>query len=114
MTLKKIISFGFKYEGEPPSPAGVLVVDIRQMFRNPYHDRKLRYKRGTDQEVQDDVMKTPNFQAKYDYLKEEVTTPGVEEAWIGCTGGRHRSVFLAERLGKELGVLVEHRDIDRS
>ena len=37
---------------------------------------------------------------------------------IGCTGGRHRSVFIAERLGKLLGeseykTIVHHRDIDR-
>ena len=110
MALKKVVSFGFKHD-EPPSSPGVLVVDIRQIFRNPYHNRKLRDKVGTDPEVQADVMKTPNFQAKYEYLKQEVTTPGVEEVWIGCMGGRHRSVFLVERLGQELGVPVEHRDL---
>lgn len=115
MTLKKIISFGFRHEGGGPNTGipGVIVVDIRQMFRNPYHDRRLRKKRGTDPEVQKDILKTPNFHAKYAHLKEQVTVPGTEVAYIGCTGGHHRSVFLAEKLGRELGVPVEHRDYDK-
>lgn len=114
MALKQIISFGFRHEGCGPNVvAGVVVVDVRRMFRNPYHDRKLRYKRGTDPEVQADVMKTPDFRAKYAHVKNQITAPGVEVAYIGCSGGHHRSVFLAERLGQELGVPVLHRDIDR-
>jgi UPF0042 nucleotide-binding protein len=111
--LKKIVSFGFKHEGEPDREPGVLVLDVRQLFRNPFHDRKLRNKRGTDPEVQADVMKTPDFRARYNHLKEQVETPGTVIVYIGCTGGHHRSVFLAERLGRELGVPVEHRDIDK-
>jgi UPF0042 nucleotide-binding protein len=111
MALKKLVSFGFKHDDIPTTGCGLLVVDIRTVFRNPYHNKALRYKRGTDPEVQADVMKTPNFLAKYEYLKQAVTTPGIEEVWIGCTGGHHRSVFLVERLGLELGVPVEHRDI---
>lgn len=113
-TLKKIVSFGFRHEGGGPNVIpGVVVVDIRKMFKNPYHDRKLRYLRGTDPAVQLDVMKTPDFNAKYTHLKETVSVPGTEVAYIGCTGGHHRSVFLAERLARELGVSVEHRDIDK-
>lgn len=112
--LKKIVSFGFKYDEEQNFLGpGIVVVDVRKLFRNPFHNKKLRYKRGTDPEVQADVMKTPDFMVKYVYLKEQVSSPGVEVAYIGCTGGKHRSVFLAERLGLELGVSVEHRDIDR-
>jgi len=33
--------------------------------------------------------------------------------YLGCTGGHHRSVYLADRLAKELGVSVEHRDYDK-
>lgn len=113
MSLKKIVSFGFKHNGEPSPVPGVVVVDIRRTFRNPYHDRRLRQKTGQDPEVQADIAKTPNFKAKVAYLKDEVTSPGVEEAWIGCTGGHHRSVFLAELLAKELGVQVIHRDVDK-
>ena len=114
MTLKKIISFGFRHEGGGPNVIpGVVVIDVRKAFRNPYHDKKLRKFRGTDAAVQADIRKTPAFTAKYDHLKEAVSAPGVEVAYIGCTGGHHRSVFLAELLGKELGVEVEHRDYDK-
>jgi UPF0042 nucleotide-binding protein len=110
--LKRIVSFGFRHQ-EPDAAPGDVIVDVRQLFRNPYHDRKLRYLRGTDAAVQADVMKTPDFRAKYAHLREQVLSPGVEVAYIGCTGGRHRSVFLAEKLGRELGVPVEHRDIHK-
>lgn len=109
--LKRLISFGYKYGDDPPESPGTVVVDVRQMFRNPFRDRKLRYKRGTDPEVQADVMKTPNFYAKFNHLRDTVTAPGTEVAYIGCTGGRHRSVFLVQKLGEQLGIPVEHRDI---
>lgn len=114
MTLKKIVSFGFKHP-DPPSEftPGVVVVDVRPLFRNPHHDRSLRSLNGTDPKVQADVMKTPEFTAKYRYLQAQATAPGTEVVYIGCHGGRHRSVFLAERLGQELGVPVEHRDIEK-
>ena len=111
--LKKIVSFGFRHNGHPEKEPGAVVVDVRAMFRNPYRNYKLRHKRGTDPDVQEDVMKTPNFLIKYAYVKEQITVPGTEIAYIGCSGGHHRSVFLAERLGQELGVPVEHRDISK-
>jgi UPF0042 nucleotide-binding protein len=113
MTLKKIISFGFRHEWPPEAAPGVVIVDVRQLFKNPHHNRKLRYLRGTDLAVQEDIRQTRNFWAKYAHLKERVSSPGTEVAFIGCTGGKHRSVYLAVELGRELGVPVEHRDIDR-
>jgi UPF0042 nucleotide-binding protein len=112
--LKKIVSFGFRHEGGGPNMTpGVVVVDVRNRFRNPFHNPALRNLRGTDPAVQEDVMKTPDFKARYEHLRRKVTTLGTEIAYIGCTGGHHRSVFLAEKLGRELGVPVEHRDIDK-
>jgi UPF0042 nucleotide-binding protein len=112
MMLKKIVSFGFRH-APPPEGPGVVVVDIRRMFRNPYRDLNLRHLRGTDAMVQREIMRTPEFLAKVGFLRAQISVPGMEIAYIGCTGGHHRSVFLAERLGMELGVPVEHRDIDR-
>jgi UPF0042 nucleotide-binding protein len=106
--LRKIVSFGFK-NGKPLDGP---VIDVRPLFgRNPYHDRKLRSLRGTDEAVQKDVMLTPFFNVHYEQLKQAVQVPGAELVYLGCTGGHHRSVFLAEKLSKELGVLVEHRDL---
>jgi UPF0042 nucleotide-binding protein len=113
MPLKKIVSFGFKYPDLPEVIPGVVVVDVRNLFRNPHRDRSLRYKTGQDPLVQAEVMKTPEFHAKYSHVKAAATSPGTEVAFIGCHGGKHRSVFLAERLGQELGIPVEHRDMNR-
>lgn len=114
IALKKIISFGFRHEGGGPNVVpGVAVFDIRQKFRNPFHDKKLRALRGTDLVVQQDIMKTPDFDQKYADLKAKVVNSGAETVYIACTGGHHRSVFLAERLGRELGVPVEHRDYNK-
>jgi len=110
--LKKIVSFGYKY-APPPKDAGGIVVDVRQMFRNPYANRSLRHKTGFDQSVQDEIKKTPAFRTKVRALKALMKSPGISAGYIGCVGGKHRSVFLAELLGSELGVPVEHRDVHR-
>lgn len=112
--LKKLISFGYRYPDVPDGTApGVVVVDVRSLFRNPYRDKRLRGRPGTDPLVQAEILKTPEFHAKYRYVRAQATAPGTEVVYIGCFGGHHRSVFLVERLGKELGVPVEHRDLER-
>jgi RNase adapter protein RapZ len=107
-----IVSFGFRHGKEIPCQTGVLVIDVRKAFdRNPYRDKSLRYKRGTDLDVQKDILKTPNFNKSYAQLKEKVEDfDGV--VYLGCTGGHHRSVYLALRLSEELKIPVLHRDID--
>ncbi len=92
---------------------GVVVIDVRNLFRNPFHDRRLRPLRGTHPDVQADIRKTPDFVAKFEHVKARILVPGTEIAYIGCQGGHHRSVYLAEILGQQLGVPVEHRDYDK-
>jgi RNase adapter protein RapZ len=111
-----IVSFGFKY-GDPPAPAGLSggkVVDVRTVFqKNPYRIKALRNLRGTDEAVARDIEKTPGFAASFAHLAETAqATPGT--LYLGCTGGHHRSVYLAERIGTLLGIPVTHRDIGRS
>lgn len=115
VSLKKLVSFGYRYPDVPDGTApGVVVVDVRNLFRNPYRDRTLRGRPGTDPLVQAEIRKTPEFHAKYAFVRAQATAPGTEVAYIGCFGGHHRSVYLAEALGQELGVPVEHRDLGRN
>lgn len=118
-----IISFGFKY-GVPPESD--LVFDVR-FLPNPYYITELRRMTGLNESVRDYVM---GFQQTKDFLKhlysmiEFLIPQYIEEGKtslvisIGCTGGKHRSVALAEQLKKhvsEKGYNCQclHRDSGR-
>ncbi len=117
----KVLSFGFKH-GIPTDAD--LVFDVR-CLPNPFYVPDLKHKTGNDKEVQDYVMKFPSSQTFYDKLKDmmEFLIPlYVEEGRrslmiaIGCTGGHHRSVTMANKLAadlSEMGYTVDtvHRDI---
>lgn len=119
-----IISFGFKY-GIPNDSD--MVFDVR-FLPNPYYVDKLRYLSGNDKEVQDYVMESPEagiFLDKLEDMLEFLIPNYVKEGKtqlvisIGCTGGRHRSVTLANALYERLkektsyGLRVEHQDLRR-
>ncbi len=117
----KVLSFGFKH-GIPTDAD--LVFDVR-CFPNPFYEPELKHKTGNDREVQDYVMKFPTSQKFFEKLKDmmEFLVPlYVEEGRrslviaIGCTGGHHRSVTMANKLAEALsesGYTVDtvHRDI---
>lgn len=111
MNDRHIVSFGFLFGA--PKHEGALIIDVRPLLqKNPYHNKKLRHLRGTDPEVQDDIERTPGFEDSYLQLKNQISaTSG--DTYIGCAMGRHRSVYIAERIGKELNILVIHRDKDK-
>lgn len=119
-----ILSFGFKY-GIPSDSD--LVFDVR-FLPNPYYVEELRYKTGNDQEVQDYVLGFDLTHEFLDKLTDMVSflipnyiIEGKNQLVIsiGCTGGRHRSVTLANKLYENLnkqseyGVKIEHRDVIR-
>ncbi|MCI9173832.1 MAG: RNase adapter RapZ [Lachnospiraceae bacterium] len=119
-----IVSFGFKY-GIPTDSD--LVFDVR-FLPNPYYVEGLRAKTGNDKEIQDYVWQYPEAGQFLDKLEEMVKfliphyiTEGKTALVIsiGCTGGKHRSVTLAnglfERLKnqKEFGIKIDHRDIQK-
>ncbi len=117
-----VMSFGFKY-GIPADAD--LVFDVR-FLPNPYYIDQLKHKTGNDREVQDYVMSFPeagNFMEKLvdmirflipNYVKEGKHSLVVA---VGCTGGRHRSVTLANELYKRMkdqgtyGIKLYHRDV---
>lgn len=116
-----ILSFGFKY-GIPADAD--LVFDVR-FLPNPFYMDELKYKTGNDKEVQDYVMSFPEAHTFIDKLADmvEFLIPHyIKEGkyqlviGIGCTGGKHRSVTLANKLyermksGSGCGVKIAHRD----
>jgi UPF0042 nucleotide-binding protein len=115
------MSFGFKY-GIPAE--GDLVFDVR-CFSNPFYVDELKRLTGLDAPVRDYVFassKTQGFMTRLfdliDYLMPLYAEEGKSQlvVAIGCTGGKHRSVAIAEALYRHLlekGVrtAVNHRDI---
>ena len=119
-----VLSFGFKY-GIPADAD--LVFDVR-FLPNPYYIEELRPKSGNDKEVRDYVMqieKANVFLEKLSDMVEFLIPNYILEGktqlviGIGCTGGKHRSVTLANELFRVLsknenyGVRIEHRDIGK-
>ena len=117
-----VMSFGFKH-GIPADAD--LVFDVR-FLPNPFYIDELKKKTGNDREVQDYVMGFPEaetFMEKLTDLIQFLIPNYVKEgkyqlvAAIGCTGGTHRSVTLANELYKRMkdkgkyGMKLYHRDI---
>lgn len=115
-----VTSFGFKH-GIPIDAD--LVLDVR-FLPNPYYVEDLREKTGENQEVQDYVMdsevseeflkRTLDF---LDFLVPQYIEEGKDHlvVAIGCTGGKHRSVTIANKIfdylkAKEYKVFKKHRD----
>lgn len=119
-----VLSFGFKYG--IPSDAD-LVFDVR-FLPNPYYIEELRPLSGNDPEVRNYVMENEKaglFLKKLTEMIEFLIPDYIAEGktqlviGIGCTGGKHRSVTLANALYEALertdhyGVRIEHRDIGK-
>lgn len=120
----RVVSFGFKY-GNPVDAD--LVLDVR-FLDNPYFVDDLRPLDGTDARVRDYVFSSPDAREflsltegflgfclpRYEREGKSYLTVG-----IGCTGGRHRSVVLAEAIASSLRessrsiIEVVHRDVHR-
>ena len=122
--INTILSFGFKYG--IPSDSDI-VMDVR-FLPNPYYVEGLRHKTGNDKEIQDYVMQFPEAGEFVDKLEDMLSfliPKYIDEGKnqlvisIGCTGGKHRSVTLANELfrrlnvEKDYGLKIEHRDIGK-
>lgn len=119
-----VMSFGFKY-GIPEDAD--LVFDVR-FLPNPYYIESLKAKTGNDKEVQDYVLNNERADVFLEKLTGMVDFLLPNYIWegknhlviaIGCTGGKHRSVTLANCLydfvkkQEQYGVRIEHRDIGK-
>jgi len=116
-----VLSFGYKY-GIPDSAD--IIYDMR-FLANPYYVRGLKFKTGIDETVKRYIEKQREFRVFFDAFSKlvEKTLPSyVKEGRsyltiaLGCTGGRHRSVCVAEKLAeflknKKCKVNLNHRDI---
>ena len=117
-----ILSFGYKY-GVPREAD--MVFDMR-FLPNPYFDPALRPLSGKDKAVADYVLQSPGAQEFFQKLRDLLffMLPLMESEGryrvsiaIGCTGGRHRSVAVAEELAQALrqadyAAVIEHRHLE--
>jgi UPF0042 nucleotide-binding protein len=134
--MVRVVSFGFKY-GTPTDAD--LVFDVR-FLKNPYFVAELKRVPGTDDRVRDFVLALPETGEfleralellRYVVPKYEREGKSYLTIAIGCTGGMHRSVVLAERIatsleaalsssatalggGPRIELAVVHRDVDRA
>ena len=116
-----VLSFGFKF-GMPLDAD--MVLDVR-FLPNPFYIESMRHKSGAVPEVADYIAKFPvtqEFLKKLDDLLDFLVPQYVKEGKsqfviaVGCTGGMHRSVFVAKHIFDRLGsrgypVKLEHRDL---
>lgn len=122
-TVVNVVSFGFRH----PTPQNAeLLFDVR-FLPNPFFEEHLRELSGNDAEVAEYVLKHPRGAALVDRLLDlldfllplyDAEGKAYLTVGIGCTGGRHRSVAIANALAAELqgagrDVNVEHRDVER-
>jgi RNase adapter protein RapZ len=118
------LTFGFKH-GSPGDAD--LTFDVR-FLPNPHYESELRDLTGMDDEVVDYVNNSDGLADFYDRLIPllDYLLPAYEQegkahltVGIGCTGGRHRSVVIAEHLARhyagrsDLLIDVVHRDVDK-
>jgi len=118
------VTYGFKH-GAPRDAD--LLFDVR-FLPNPHYESELRELTGLDEQVIDYVERSDGISDFYDHVIPllDYLLPAYERegkahltVGIGCTGGRHRSVVIGERLAREYAergqymVDVVHRDVDK-
>jgi UPF0042 nucleotide-binding protein len=123
ITSIRVLSFGYKF-GIPLDPD--FVFDVR-FLPNPFYEQDLKGKTGLDSDVAGFIERAPETKELLEMVDKFLTwvVPKLCDEGrlrlnvaIGCTGGQHRSVYIAERLGEGLkrhgyDVNVVHRDIGK-
>jgi UPF0042 nucleotide-binding protein len=125
----RVYSFGYLWHPDPatlPHQHAAVTVDLRHLLRNPFDDPSMRELTGLEPRVQDYVLNTPGARTLIDATAElamaavqPIDAAGLAiNVQIGCAGGRHRSVVLANAVCHLLnhagvGADVEHYDVLR-
>lgn len=101
----------------------LITFDVRDL-NNPYYDEKLKNKNGLDEEVQKYIMSFSETTQKIESIKKEVNDKlkKIEQKdkliiVFTCTGGQHRSVFIAETIYKyifDLGLDVDVKHLEKN
>lgn len=121
MTKPRFTATSFGY-GHGAPPEARITVDVRDWFRDPHIEPRLRGLTGRDGEVVEKVLSTENvaiFLLGLEQAARAVLLTGRDVTMaVGCVGGRHRSVVIADTIAEWLAdegwdVTVEHRDIDK-
>ena len=116
----------FSYKLGLPAQADI-VLDVR-FLKNPYYIPDLQKLSGLDAEIGPYIESDPDFAIFYDHVTALLTTllprylardqPQFTIA-VGCTGGRHRSVYMVQKLSDFLSAqgykaIISHRDLEKS
>ncbi|MER5973328.1 RNase adapter RapZ [Streptomyces sp. NPDC002055] len=122
-----IRSIGARHPGAHDLVTDGLYLDLRRALRNPADDPALRYATGLDGEVYAHVLATPGAReliartaVQLRALADEVPRGRLVRLTVACQGGRHRSVAVAEEVGRRVwtawggqrGVEIEHHHVD--
>ncbi|MFD7868176.1 hypothetical protein [Streptomyces sp. NPDC059783] len=121
-----ISSIGVRHDGAHDLVTTGLYLDLRHALRNPADDPTMRYRTGLDDDVHAHVLATPGAWALINRtavqlraLADEVPVGRLARLTVACQGGRHRSVAVAETVGRLVwaawdgayGVEIEHHHI---
>ncbi|MCZ0983805.1 hypothetical protein O1L60_44370 [Streptomyces diastatochromogenes] len=122
-----IRTIGVRHDGAHDLVTDGLYLDLRHTLRNPADDAALRYATGLDPKVYAHVLNTPGAleligrtAVQLRALADEVPVGRLARLTVACQGGRHRSVAVAEAVGRQVweawggryGVEIEHHHID--
>ncbi|MFF4337495.1 RapZ C-terminal domain-containing protein [[Kitasatospora] papulosa] len=122
----EVTSFGFLHDF-PDTAGNVLLVNLSTKLRNPFDDPEMRHRTGLEPEVSHHVLSTPGAVTILEETLGQVEAMlrgwadphfRIVRVLVGCRGGKHRSVAMAEAVATALNdrsipTLVEHLHVDR-
>jgi len=126
MTIVTIVTFGYKHSSfvpkiEQPEYAQFqwLVCDVRKQLRNPYSYPELKKLSGLDPKIVTWIKECPQTKSVIDYIYTRIVIHRCQFIAIGCSGGQHRSVVVANLVAEKLrtnysnslAIEIIHRDL---